>query len=143
MHRFIIIQYVCITRAYSIASILFVLERTISCKLTVRALTSGHHNQQQYRGDGLRKRGYFLVLCSAVQTVSIVEYSTLSYPHYQYCFSSVDKYLDAALMYQVCNQIKDELSELTRKMSGMAKNNHSRVQGFNTFHLVQSNNYDL
>ena len=25
----------------------------------------------------------------------------------------------------------------------MAKNNHSRIQGFHTFHLIQRKNYDL
>ena len=45
IHRFTVIQYVRSTRAYNIASILLVLERTISCNLIVRSLTSGHtHN---------------------------------------------------------------------------------------------------
>ena len=38
-------------------------------------------------------------------------------------------------------KIKDEFSEIKRKISGMAKNNHSRVQGFDAFHLVQRSNY--
>ena len=78
-------HYVRITRVYNIPSILLVFERTISCKLIVRSLTSGHtHNpttNSSTEATNSGKAGIF-VLCSAVQAVSIVQYSTLSNPHY-------------------------------------------------------------
>ena len=68
MHGFTIIQYVRSARAYNIPSILPVFERTISCKLIVRSHLWSYplsHYQQQYRGDELRKSGYFCTLfCS-------------------------------------------------------------------------------
>ena len=45
-------------------------------------------------------------------------------------------------MYQVCNQIKDEFSEIKREISGIAKNNHSTVLvGFNG--LTRSISYNV
>ena len=117
------------------------------CKITplVIPITSVSLYQQQYRGDELRKSGYFCTLfCSPGSKYRTVLNSFVFALLILLLHERMSRRSTQFTRY--ATKIKDESSDIKRKISEMAKNNHStvrRVEGFNIFHLVQRKNYDL
>ena len=63
--------------------------------------------------------------------------------HISSCTDSVKYNAYAVRCTRYVTKIKHESSQVRRKISGMAKNNHSRIHGSNIFHLEHRKNYDL
>ena len=141
MHRFTIIQYVRSTRAYNIPSILLVFERTISCKITPLVIPIIPLSTVPRRQTPEKR----VFLYSVLQSRQYVSNSTQLVPALLILLPErMSRRSTQCTRY--ATKTKDESSEMKRKTSEMAKNNHRtvpRVQGFNTFHLVQRKNYDL